>query len=83
MTMKGVKFKVSTRKLEITTNSADVSRASSVFRQSRFNKYLYDPQAPVIMDNGRISVHFPQYHFTAEVVGDKLIMVKEPTYQSN
>lgn len=31
-------------------------------------------KAPVLMDNGRISVQFPQYHFTAEVTGDKLIM---------
>ncbi|CAF92744.1 unnamed protein product [Tetraodon nigroviridis] len=31
-------------------------------------------KAPVVMDDGRISVQFPQYHFTAEVSGDKLIM---------
>lgn len=46
--------------------------------KSGFNRRLYDPQALVVMDNGRISVKFPQYHFTAEVNGDKLIMVKEP-----
>ncbi|XP_003970445.1 gastrotropin [Takifugu rubripes] len=31
-------------------------------------------KAPVRMENGKISVQFPQYHFTAEVNGDKLIM---------
>lgn len=50
---------------------------------SGFNNCLYDLQAPVLMENGRISVQFPQYHFTAEVTGDKLIMVKEPVYQTD
>lgn len=48
------------------------------FVNSGLNSCLYDPQAPVLMENGRISVQFPQYHFAAEVIGDKLIMVKEP-----
>lgn len=53
------------------------------FMQLSFNNCLCDLQAPVGMDNGRISIQFPQYHFTAEVSGDKLIMVKEPVNQSN
>ncbi|XP_054647503.1 gastrotropin-like [Dunckerocampus dactyliophorus] len=31
-------------------------------------------KAPVIMEDGKISVQFPQYHFTAEMVNDKLVM---------
>ncbi|CAI5651897.1 gastrotropin [Oreochromis niloticus] len=31
-------------------------------------------KAPVTMEGGKISVQFPQYHFTAEIVDDKLIM---------
>lgn len=34
-------------------------------------------KAPVTMEGGKISVQFPQYHFTAEIVDDKLIMVGE------
>nr|QLH01980.1 fatty acid binding-protein 6b [Trachinotus ovatus] len=32
-------------------------------------------KAPVTMEGGRISIQFPQYHFTAEIIEDKLIMV--------
>nr|XP_057919428.1 gastrotropin-like [Doryrhamphus excisus] len=32
-------------------------------------------KAPVIMENGKISVQFPQYNFTAEMVHDKLVMI--------
>ncbi|KAJ0049971.1 hypothetical protein NL108_006628, partial [Boleophthalmus pectinirostris] len=31
-------------------------------------------KAPVIMENGKISIQFPQYHLTTEIVDDKLIM---------
>ncbi|XP_075889047.1 gastrotropin-like [Nelusetta ayraudi] len=31
-------------------------------------------KAPVSMEEGKISVHFPQYHFTAEITDNKLIM---------
>lgn len=31
------------------------------------------------MEGGKISVQFPQYHFTAELVDDKLVMVRETT----
>lgn len=31
-------------------------------------------KAPVTMEGGKISVQFPQYHFTAEIVDDKLVM---------
>lgn len=30
------------------------------------------------MEGGKISVHFPQYHFTAEITDNKLIMVRKP-----
>nr|XP_061786574.1 gastrotropin-like [Nerophis lumbriciformis] len=30
-------------------------------------------KAPVFMEDGKISVQFPQYHFTAEMVNDKLV----------
>jgi hypothetical protein len=29
------------------------------------------------MEGGKIIIPFPQYHFTAEISGDKLIMVGE------
>nr|XP_046261885.1 gastrotropin-like [Scatophagus argus] len=32
-------------------------------------------KAPVTMEGGKISVPFPQYHFTAEIVEDKLVMI--------
>ncbi|TKS72454.1 Gastrotropin [Collichthys lucidus] len=31
-------------------------------------------KAPVTMEGGKISVQFPQYHFTAELIEDKLVM---------
>ncbi|XP_069026984.1 gastrotropin-like [Embiotoca jacksoni] len=31
-------------------------------------------KAPVTMEGGKISIQFPQYHFTAEIIGDKLVM---------
>uniref|UniRef100_A0A3Q3W178 Cytosolic fatty-acid binding proteins domain-containing protein n=1 Tax=Mola mola TaxID=94237 RepID=A0A3Q3W178_MOLML len=31
-------------------------------------------KVPVTMEGGKISVQFPQYHFTAELVDDKLVM---------
>ncbi|XP_051276767.1 gastrotropin [Dicentrarchus labrax] len=31
-------------------------------------------KAPVTFEGGKISVEFPQYHFTAEIVEDKLVM---------
>lgn len=36
-------------------------------------------QAPVTMEGGKISIQFPQYHFTAELIEDKLVMVREAT----
>lgn len=60
------------------TTPASESFHPFFFMKSGFNRRLYDPQAPVLMEKGRISVQFPQYHFTAEVNGDELIMVKEP-----
>uniref|UniRef100_A0A8C6UX87 Fatty acid binding protein 6 n=1 Tax=Neogobius melanostomus TaxID=47308 RepID=A0A8C6UX87_9GOBI len=30
--------------------------------------------APVTLENGKISIQFPQYHFTSEIVEDKLVM---------
>lgn len=37
-------------------------------------------QAPVTMEGSKISIQFPQYHFTAEIIDDKLVMVREITY---
>ncbi|KAM9356954.1 gastrotropin-like [Symphorus nematophorus] len=34
-------------------------------------------KAPVTMEGGKISVQFPLYHFTAELVQDKLVMICE------
>ncbi|XP_039976262.1 gastrotropin-like [Xiphias gladius] len=31
-------------------------------------------KAPVTMEGGKISIQFPQYHFTAEIAEDKLVM---------
>ncbi|KAF7668684.1 hypothetical protein LDENG_00294680 [Lucifuga dentata] len=31
-------------------------------------------KAPITMEGGTISVDFPQYHFTAEMIDDKLVM---------
>ncbi|XP_040904234.1 gastrotropin-like [Toxotes jaculatrix] len=31
-------------------------------------------KAPVTMEGGKISVQFPQYQFTAEIIDDKLVM---------
>ncbi|XP_072289625.1 gastrotropin-like [Eucyclogobius newberryi] len=31
-------------------------------------------KAPVTLESGRISIQFPQYHLTAEIVDNKLIM---------
>ncbi|KAG7244941.1 hypothetical protein INR49_024338 [Caranx melampygus] len=31
-------------------------------------------KAPVTMEDGKISIQFPLYHFTAEIVEDKLVM---------
>lgn len=31
--------------------------------------------APVTMEGGKISVPFPQYNFTAEIIEDKLVMI--------
>lgn len=39
--------------------------------------FLCDVKAPVTMEGGKISVQFPEYHFTAEIVDDKLVMVGE------
>lgn len=75
VTMKGIKFKVGGWDQQ----PWYLKDFILFFMKSGFNRRLYDPKALVLMDNGRISVQFPQYHFTAEVNGDKLIMVKEPT----
>ncbi|XP_030595772.1 gastrotropin-like [Archocentrus centrarchus] len=32
-------------------------------------------KAPVTMEGGKISVQFPEYHFTAEIIDDKLVMI--------
>ncbi|KAM9849802.1 gastrotropin-like [Aulostomus maculatus] len=32
-------------------------------------------KAPVTLDGGKISIQFPQYCFTAELKGDKLVMI--------
>lgn len=44
-----------------------------------FWSFLCDLQAPVTMNDGKISIQFPQYHFTAEIIEDKLIMVATQT----
>ncbi|XP_041846613.1 gastrotropin-like [Melanotaenia boesemani] len=31
-------------------------------------------KAPVAMEDGKISIQFPQYHFIAEIIDDKLVM---------
>ncbi|KAK7922849.1 hypothetical protein WMY93_009751 [Mugilogobius chulae] len=31
-------------------------------------------KAPVTLENGKLSIQFPQYHFTAEIVDNKLVM---------
>ncbi|XP_044060966.1 gastrotropin-like [Siniperca chuatsi] len=31
-------------------------------------------KAPVTLEGGKISIPFPQYHFTAEIIEDKLVM---------
>ncbi|XP_008325596.1 gastrotropin-like [Cynoglossus semilaevis] len=31
-------------------------------------------RAPVVLEDGKIKINFPQYHFTAEMKDDKLIM---------
>ncbi|KAM6923722.1 gastrotropin-like [Xenentodon cancila] len=32
-------------------------------------------KAPVTMEAGKISIQFPQYSFTAEIIDDKLVMI--------
>ncbi|CAK6956497.1 gastrotropin-like [Scomber scombrus] len=32
-------------------------------------------KAPVALENGKISIQFPQYIFTAEIIEDKLVMI--------
>lgn len=42
-----------------------------------FQPFVPVTQAPVTMEGGKISVQFPQYLFTAEMIEDKLVMVRE------
>jgi len=35
------------------------------------------------MEGGKISIGFPQYHFTAEIIDEKLVIVSEVIFYSN
>lgn len=43
---------------------------------------LFELQTLVSMEGGKISIQFPQYLFIAEIIDDKLVMVREIIHTS-
>lgn len=76
VTMKGVRFKVSHRNwLLYCPPPSWCCRWASGWGS---HLAVLHPQAPVSMEGGKISVQFPQYHFSAEIIDSKLVMVRKP-----